>query len=105
MEVFEEDLSPVPANIDDSPSKEWLIEKGMLESQREKIRLFDLSKDPEELENVAEETEYVEVRREMGGRLRAWMERTNDPLLDGDAVLPEGAWCNPREHLSAEEEV
>ena len=103
VEVFEEDLSAVPANIDDSPVKELLIEAGLLESKREGVRLYDLGKDPGETRNVAGEEEYGEVVKELAGRLRSWMERTGDPLLKGEVVLPEGAWCNPREHLSAEE--
>ena len=105
VEVFEEDLPAVPANIDDSPSKELLIEGGLLEKERERVRLYDLKKDPSELLNVAGESDYAKVVEEMSGRLRAWMERTSDPLLKGKVDLPEGAWCNPREHLSADEPV
>ncbi len=103
VEVLEEDLRPVPANIDDSPAKAILIEKGLLNARRERVRLYDLKKDPEEKKNVAGMPEYEGVRKEMVGRLRAWMERTEDPILNGPLKLPEGAWCNPREHLSAEE--
>ncbi len=45
--------------------------------------LYDLGEDPTEQTNLAGEEEYEAVRTELEDRLIAWMQRTEDPLLDG----------------------
>lgn len=50
--------------------------------------LYDLQQDPLEMENVAEDAEYAEVRRDLEARLYEWMRDTNDPLLDGPVAAP-----------------
>lgn len=50
--------------------------------------LYDLEADPNELANLAVEPEALPTLQEMRGRLRAWMEATDDPLLHGPIVTP-----------------
>ncbi|MXV64602.1 sulfatase-like hydrolase/transferase [Natronorubrum sp. JWXQ-INN-674] len=41
--------------------------------------VYDLKRDPAELQNLIDHPEYADVRREMRERLIEWMERTDDP--------------------------
>lgn len=45
--------------------------------------LYDLDTDPTERTNLADDDEYERVRAELEERLVEWMQRTNDPLLEG----------------------
>ena len=44
--------------------------------------LYDLRKDPDQLNNVAGRPEYAAALREMSGRVDGWMKDTADPRLD-----------------------
>ncbi|MCB1079268.1 MAG: sulfatase, partial [Verrucomicrobiae bacterium] len=46
IRLFEEDLRPVPANVDDSAAKEAWIRDGGLDRLREPVQLFDRKRDP-----------------------------------------------------------
>jgi len=48
---------------------------------RPKEELYDLTKDPNELRNVASDPAYRELLEDMRKRVRAWQEKTNDPWL------------------------
>lgn len=48
---------------------------------RPREELFDLTKDPDELTNVAGDAAYAEVLKEMRSKLRAWQVATKDPWL------------------------
>lgn len=101
IRLFDDDLRPVPANIDDSPPKEsWLLAGGLART-REVVQLFDLQLDPLETKNLADDPEYAEIRTNLEARLAAWMRETDDPLLDGPVPLPDGGYANDREHISA----
>jgi N-sulfoglucosamine sulfohydrolase len=43
--------------------------------------LYDLTKDPHELKNVAEDPAFAEVLRDLRERLKAWQVKTRDPWL------------------------
>ncbi len=53
-----------------------------------RVLLFDLEEDPAELNNLADDPEYAEVRRELDTRLREWLERVGDAILDGPVPSP-----------------
>jgi arylsulfatase A-like enzyme len=76
---------PVLANIDDSPSKDYLLAHGLAERPLAAQQLYDLVFDPNEAHDLA--AERPELAAELHARLRAWMRETGDPLLDG-AIAP-----------------
>lgn len=90
----------VPANIDDSPSKDFLVENGYLELSRDKEQLFDLYFDPVERVNLVNHPRYQEVYRDLSSRLDKWMQETHDPLLNGKVEKPKGAIVNKLRCLS-----
>ncbi|MEA2450265.1 MAG: N-sulfoglucosamine sulfohydrolase [Thermoleophilaceae bacterium] len=97
------DGGPVLANVDDSPTKDLMIDLGWADRPVDREQLYDLPLDPNEMRNVAEETAYADVRRQLSDRLDAWMRATGDPLLEGDVPAPAGARINTREQRSAAE--
>lgn len=82
---------PLLANMDSGASKEFLLEHGLAEREVEQEQLYDLIFDPNEVKNLAYESNMKGVLDEMRGRLKKWMKATDDPLLKGDISLPEGA--------------
>lgn len=96
IRIYESDLRPVLANIDNSPAKTCWMEQGYAERLRERVQLYDLMLDPQERHNVADDPRYAEARREMEQRLERWMRETNDPLLEGHLVVPAGAIVNDK---------
>jgi arylsulfatase A-like enzyme len=76
-------------DIDGSPSKELVIlrreDKDIAKyfrlacEKRPEEELFDLRKDPWQLENVADKPEYADAKKVMRARLETWMAKTADP--------------------------
>jgi N-sulfoglucosamine sulfohydrolase len=97
------DGPPVLANIDDSATKDYLIEHGWADRPLPRDQLFDLLLDPNETRNLWDDPEYAGVRTDLESRLNAWMRATDDPLLRGDVAAPAGARLSTREQRSADE--
>ena len=100
---FGERTTPVLPNADDSPSKDVLIRYGWADRRLAPEQLYDLVFDPGEADNLAGEPDLADVRRELAGRLEAWMWETDDPLLRGDVPPPRGAELNTPDQVSPEE--
>ena len=98
-------LGPVLPNCDDSPSKSLWLDSGWRGQAQEPEQLYDLIFDPVEQHNLARDPASAEARREMRGRLDAWMKRTGDPLLKGRVAAPPGAKVNPEDGTSPKEAV
>ncbi|MDQ4044169.1 MAG: sulfatase [Chloroflexota bacterium] len=103
IQRFGEGRSPVLANIDESPSRDVLLEAGLAEVELPKIALYDTFFDPHQRVNLAESTNYREVRDDLLSRLDRWMRDTDDPLLRGDVPPPPGARVNVPDARSASE--
>jgi arylsulfatase A-like enzyme len=95
----EEYTREVGPNTDDGPSKRFLTERGFLDRERPREALYDLYHDPNERENLIEDPAHRDVREALSGRLRDWMERTDDPILSGPVSKPEGAVADRRDGL------
>lgn len=91
------------ANIDDSPTKQALMTEGDARLSRAPRQLFDLRNDPDERHNVARDPAYAETVTHLEGRLRQWMEDTDDPLLTGAMPQPAGTRQLSIESIDARE--
>lgn len=96
---YDHRLGPVLTNCDSGFSKSLWMQNGWAEAAPEDEALYDLVFDPNEAANLATHEGHREVLDEMRGRLRRWMERTGDFLLDGDVPLPATAMCNSRDGI------
>ena len=93
----------VLANIDDSPSKDFLMKHGLYDGPRTRYQLYDLYNDPQERDNLYGNPAYARIQESLQARLRAHMHATNDPLLiafKGRVPLPAGATANTRDCIS-----
>ena len=95
----EEYTREVGPNTDDGPSKRFLTDRGFLERRRPREALYDLVHDPNERENLADDPTHRDIRASLADRLRSWMARTADPLLDGPVSKPDGASIDRRDNV------
>ena len=98
---FDDRDRPVLPNTDDSPSKDLLMREGWANRRVPREQLYDLVFDPNEAANLADDPEHASVLEELRERLLQWMRETNDPLLDGPVVAPEGVVLNDPDGISA----
>ena len=103
---FDDHNGVVPSNIDNGPSKQFVLDAGILDRVHAREMLFDLYLDPMERENLVLDARYHKVYDDLSRRLYRWMERTDDPLLrTGPRVpAPRGAAINKLTCLHAEYE-
>ena len=95
---------PIPANVDKSRTRELLEKSGFYKlrenakpeagAEKPEEELYDLLLDPGERENRADSPEYRDIKEDLKDRLKNWMKRTDDPLLEGPVDVPEGAKIN-----------
>ncbi|MBI1353854.1 MAG: sulfatase-like hydrolase/transferase [Acidobacteria bacterium] len=79
-------------DLDASPTKAWLIAHrnepegkryyDYCFAKRPAEELYDLAKDPDQIENVAGRPEYAETLRRLSAQLQAELEAAGDPRLD-----------------------
>jgi N-sulfoglucosamine sulfohydrolase len=102
---FDDYDHPILANCDDSASKDLWIEAGWGRQLVPRESLYDLILDPQEGRNLATDPDFAAVLEEMRGRLDAWMQETDDPLLQGPVAPPAGAFVNEQWQTSPDEPV
>lgn len=79
-------------DIDNGPTKQLLLEHQNDPNyrnfwlwsldKRPAEELYDLKKDPNQLKNLANDSAYNKVRRELTARLIKWMNSSNDPVTE-----------------------
>jgi len=65
-------------------SPEWSAQFDKFYGRRPMFELYDLRKDPDEMNNVAEDPAYAAVRKEMTDRLFTILRETGDPRMTED---------------------
>ena len=100
---FHDYQHPVLANCDDSATKDLLVAAGWGDQIVPEERLYDLLLDPNENANLAYDESHASVREDLAARVGAWMEATDDPLLDGPVEPPPGALVNGPDQVSPSE--
>ncbi len=91
------DAKRIYGDIDDGPSKTYMIEhrdepavKRLFElavAKRPAEELYDLRKDPNQLNNVADDPSYAKVKEELSARLMAELKATADPRVLGNGDI------------------
>lgn len=89
----------VAPNTDAGPSKAFFEDLGYFDGEPPTEALYDRYLDPNEAHNLIDDPAYDSVREDLRGRLREWMERTDDPILDGPVSKPDGAVADRRDTL------
>lgn len=89
-----EHLGYAIANIDNSISKDFLMENDFDKLKLPQEQLYDLYFDPNEGNNLINNPEYQNVKEELSEKLMAFMVETNDPILQGEVELPSGGVVN-----------
>jgi len=87
------DAKRIYGDIDDSPTKTYMIEHqdepgvkrlfDLAVAKRPAEELYDLRQDPDQLNNVAADPSYAKVKEELAARLMAELKATNDPRVTG----------------------
>lgn len=93
-EQVEQDTFVAFGDLDASPTKAWILEHrsdpGMGKyfefafGRRPGEELYDLRKDPHQMNNVAQQSDYQDARRAMSARLMAVLVETGDQRVVGD---------------------
>jgi len=92
-------------NVDDTPSKQFLLDQAWREQPRYQEMLYDLVFDPDEASNIVGRPAAADALADMRRRLDEWMDQTGDPLLPtGDVPAPSGSRVNDPEGLSPREQ-
>ena len=92
-------------NVDDTPTKAFLLNQNWEKLPRDQEMLYDLIFDPDETHNIIDQEDMAPVRKALSHRLHAWMAETHDPLLpDGHVPAPTGSRVNNSDGRSPKEE-
>jgi N-sulfoglucosamine sulfohydrolase len=100
---FDERERPVLPNVDDGPSKDYLLRHGLAERRIAGEQLYDLVFDPGEAANLVGDADARPVLDDLRARLERWMADTDDPLLHGPVAPPSGVEINDPDGLSSSE--
>ncbi len=93
-------------NVDDTPSKQFLLDQDWLNQTRAQEMLYDLIFDPDEANNLIDHPAMAEIQTALSHRLDQWMKETNDPILaTGETAAPSGSQVNDPDGLSPQEKT
>lgn len=82
------------ADCDNGPTKTYMVENRTASANHERLydlafakrpaeELYDLKKDPDQLDNVASDPDYSEVKKQLAARLTAKLKESGDPRIVG----------------------
>jgi arylsulfatase A-like enzyme len=81
-------------DIDGGPTKSLLLDRrtdpaiapffGLATAKRPADELYDLKRDPAQVENVAGKSEYRDAQRRLRAELESWLRQTGDPRAAAD---------------------
>ena len=91
---------PVITNCDQGPTKTLWVDNGWSKQNVPREELYDLLFDPNERNNLAEDSLHSAALQQMRDRLNKWMVATNDPLLHGPVEAPPGTRVFPPDWIS-----
>ncbi|WZL82435.1 sulfatase [Vallitaleaceae bacterium 9-2] len=78
------------SNINDSPTKDFLVESGLKQKEKPLYQLYDLYHDPHEKNNLVDNLKYNEILEELRRQLNQWRKATQDILYEeGVELKPE----------------
>ncbi len=84
IKFFDADhLKTNPSNVDVSLTREFYIENGWLDLDKDKEGLYDLFYDPSEKNNLIEDPKVANIAQKMREALLDFQIKTKDPLLNG----------------------
>lgn len=89
------------SNLDGSEVKRFYEENGLMDVRKAPEALYDLYYDQFEKNNLIDDPRYADVVAEMRARLASFMERTADPLLEGQIDIKPEWKVNRREARSS----
>lgn len=93
-------------NVDDTPSKAFLLAHDWVGQPRQQEMLFDLIFDPGEAHNLIDQPALAKIQADLSARLDRWMAETNDPLLPtGQVAAPKGSQINNPDGASPQDET
>ncbi len=107
----DEKTTPVLPNCDESEAKAVWLDHGWAARPVPQEQLYDLVFDPNESHNLLDahgstaSPEAAAALDDLKGRLHAWMDRTDDPLLDGPVPAPSGSRINDKNGQSPGQET
>ena len=102
---FGERELPVLPNCDDGESRDFLLNHGWDQRPIDREQLYDNLFDPVQRRNAIDDPASADVAADLRERLRAWMERTDDPLLSGPVPVPPGVMVNDPDSRSFLDDV
>jgi arylsulfatase A-like enzyme len=84
------------ADLDASPTKAWMVKNRSVPQwqqhwqlgfgKRPAEELYDLRRDPDQMQNVADDPAYAPTRADLSQRLLATLRATGDPRVQGDGL-------------------
>lgn len=89
------------SNLDASAVKDFYMENGLRQYQKQKEALYDLYYDPDEQNNLIDNENYREIVSGMKKRLSCFMIKTKDPLMNGDIPILSNYKVNKKDCLEA----
>lgn len=105
IQRFGDHRTPVLPNLDDSPSRDVVLEHGYADVDLPNVALYDNMLDPQQRRNLANMPIHQATRDGLLARLERWMQETDDPLLNGEVPIPPGGRVNDPDSSTFSEDL